>query len=138
MGVLEDFFVKAKTAVGNIGEKAGQFVDVSKLNIRMAELKSDLRNEYENLGKSVYKSKKEQIEDPAAVNYMIAQIDNLCIQIDELRKQIAAMKNKVLCKFCDQPNETGSSYCAKCGKKIEVEESKSVEKIDDDFVEFDN
>lgn len=138
MGVLEDFFVKAKTAVGNIGEKAGQFVDVSKLNIRMAELKSDLRNEYENLGKSVYKSKKEQVEDLAAMNYIIAQIDNLGIQIDELRKQIATMKNKVLCKFCSQPNEVGSFYCTKCGKELEVDDSKSVENIDDDFVEFDN
>ena len=58
MGVFEDIFVKAKGAVDAIGEKAGQYVGVSKLNIRLAELKNDLKNEYENLGKIVYKCNK--------------------------------------------------------------------------------
>ena len=88
MGVLEDFFVKAKVAVDTLGEKAGQLVDVSKLNIKMAELKNDMKNEYANLGKAVYKAKKEQVEDDVTVNYEVAQIDNLNLQIEELKKQI--------------------------------------------------
>ena len=36
MGVFEDILVKAKGAVDALGEKAGQFVDVSKLNIKTA------------------------------------------------------------------------------------------------------
>ena len=118
MGVWEDFFVKAKVAVDTLGEKAGQFVDVSKLNIKMAELKNDMKNEYETLGKAVYRAKKEQIEDDVTINYEIAQIDNLSLQIEELKKQIAAMKNKVLCQSCGQPNEIGSCYCAKCGEEL--------------------
>ena len=135
MGVLEDFFVKAKVAVDALGEKAGQFVDVSKLNIRMAELKNDMKNEYVNLGKAVYKAKKENADDDATVNYEVAQIDNLGLQIEELKKQIAAMKNKVLCKSCGQPNELGSCYCTKCGEELSYEKD-SENESKDDFEDF--
>lgn len=136
MGVLEDFFVKAKVAVDAIGEKAGQIVDVSKLNIRMAELKSDMKNEYEALGKAVYKAKKENIEDEVTVNYEIAQIDNLSMQIEELKKQIATMKNKVLCESCGEPNEIDACYCSKCGEHIGGNSTENV--VKDDFEEFDD
>ncbi|MBR2735241.1 MAG: zinc ribbon domain-containing protein [Clostridia bacterium] len=136
MGVLEDFFVKAKVAVDALGEKAGQLVDVSKLNIKMAELKNDMKNEYENLGKAVYKAKKENTDDDATITYEVAQIDNLNLQIEELKKQIATMKNKILCKSCGQPNETGSSYCSKCGGELSCEKSSESEPKDD-FEDFD-
>lgn len=136
MGVLEDFFVKAKVAVDTLGEKAGQLVDVSKLNIKMAELKNDMKNEYENLGKAVYKAKKEQTEDDVTINYEVAQIDNLSLQIEELKKQIATMKNKVLCGSCGQPNEVGSSYCTKCGGELSPE-TKTESETQDDFEDFD-
>ena len=41
MGVFEDILVKAKAAADAITEKAGQYVDVSKLNIKLAERKGD-------------------------------------------------------------------------------------------------
>ena len=136
MGVLEDFFVKAKVAVDTLGEKAGQLVDVSKLNIKMAELKNDMKNEYANLGKAIYKSKKEQVDDDVTVNYEVAQIDNLNLQIEELKKQIATMKNKVLCNACGQPNETGSLYCSKCGGELGNSVAEKEEK--DDFEDFED
>ena len=137
MGVLEDFFVKAKEAVDTLGEKAGQLVDVSKLNIKMAELKNDMKNEYVGLGKAVYKAKKENVEEDAAINYSVAQIDNLSMQIEELKKQIATMKNKVICKSCGQPNEMESHYCAKCGSVISEGERDEAEETDD-FEEFED
>ena len=143
MGVLEDLFVKAKDAVGVIGEKAGQFMDVSKLNIRKVELENDLKTEYENLGKIVYKSEKNQKRDDAAINYEIAQIDNISMQIEDVKNQIAVMKNKTICKSCGQANEMSSTYCAKCGSALskECECGKDAEcsdkSEDDDFSEFD-
>ncbi len=137
MGVLEDIFVKAKAAAGALGEKAGQYVDVSKLNIKLAEFKSDLKSEFENLGKIVYQSEKNEIENRAGINAGVAQIDNITLQIEELKKQIASIKNKVLCNACGSQNEVDSVYCAKCGEKLS-ENSKSVEIEEDDFSDFDD
>lgn len=138
MGVFEDLFVKAKGAVDAIGEKAGQYVDVSKLNIRLMELKSDLKNEYENLGKMVYKYSKSGEDGKSEVNVSIAQIDNISLRIEELKKQIATIKNKVLCKSCEHLNEQDSVFCAKCGQKL-VKQDENVEiPKDDDFEDFDD
>lgn len=138
MGVFEDIFVKAKVAVDALGEKAGQFVDVSKLNIKLAELKADLRAEFENLGKTMYHSDKNDTDASLEIRSGIAQIDNLSLQIEELKNQIASMKNKVLCKSCGSQNEEGSSYCTKCGGILTTGVSKPDENQEDDFTEFDD
>lgn len=137
MGVFEDIFVKAKAAAGALGEKAGQYVDVSKLNIRLAEFKNDLNGEFENLGKIVYESQKNEVENRAGINASIAQIDNITLQIEELKKQIASIKNKVLCISCGSQNETDSIYCARCGAKLS-ENSDVAQKEEDDFSDFDD
>ena len=45
MKSFEDFISKAKDAVDVIGEKAGQFMDVSKLNLKVMDIKSQIRAE---------------------------------------------------------------------------------------------
>lgn len=141
MGVFEDIFVKAKGAVDAIGEKAGQYVDVSKLNIRLMELKSDLKNEYENLGKTVYKCAKEGTDGKSEVNVIVAQIDNITLRIEDLKQQIATLKNRVLCKSCEHLNEQDAVFCAKCGQKLSEQgeiKDKEVPQEDDDFEDFDD
>ena len=141
MGVFEDIFVKAKGAVDAIGEMAGQYVDVSKLNIRLMELKNDLNNEYENLGKVVYNCNKSGEDGKSEISVIIAQIDNLSLRIEELKKQIATLKNKVLCKSCEHLNEPDSVFCAKCGQKLSEQESAGSIKVEtpsDDFEDFDD
>jgi len=136
MGIFENFFMKAKGAVDALGEKAGQFVDVSKLNIRVAELKSDLKNEFEALGKTVYNCEKNHLDAAQETNTFVSNIDNIYIQIEELKKQIAEMKNKVICKFCSGANENNAIYCGKCGKKLDTTANKA--KDEDDFSDFED
>ncbi|MBQ6143063.1 MAG: zinc ribbon domain-containing protein [Clostridia bacterium] len=139
MGIFENIFMKAKGAVDALGEKAGQFVDVSKLNIRVAELKSDLKNEFESLGKTVYNCEKNHIDSAQETNTFVSNIDNIYIQIEELKKQIAEMKNKVICKFCGGANENNALYCGKCGKKLGNSASESPEESgEDDFSDFED
>ncbi len=138
MGVFEDIFVKAKAAADAITEKAGQYVDVSKLNIKLAELKGDLKSEFEILGKTVYELRKNGSDSKAGIDSSIAQIENITIQIEELKKQIAAIKNKVICKACGHQNDMEALYCAKCGEKlIKADKGDNTLKEDDDFSEFD-
>ncbi len=141
MGMFEDIFVKAKGAVDAIGEKAGQYVDVSKLNIRLMELKSDLKSEYENLGKTVYNCNKNGEDGTSEINVSVAQIDNISLRIEELKKQIATLKNKVLCKSCEHLNEQDSVFCAKCGQKLSKQKNSDPQKTEtaeDDFEDFDD
>ena len=139
MGVFEDLFVKAKVAVDVIGEKTGLFVDVSKLKIKMAELKAELKKEFESLGKSVHHAKKNGQDNTNAVTIQVEQIDNLLVQIESLKAEIASMKNRIVCKACGNQNEKEASFCSKCGGGLDsAEGGKAQSEDEDDFAEFDD
>ena len=143
MGILndlEEIVVKVKAATTAFGEKAGQYVDISKLKFKLVELKSDLKSEYENLGKATYENNKKNTENSTDITVCIAQIDNLKLQIEELERQMATMKNKVICHACRSQNEINAVYCTKCGKKIsDVIETSEVTSADsDDFLDYED
>lgn len=143
MGILndlEEIVVKVKAATTAFGEKAGQYVDISKLKFKLVELKSDLKSEYENLGKATYENNKKNIENSTDITVCIAQIDNLKLQIEELERQMATMKNKVICHACRSQNEINAVYCTKCGKKISdvIETSEVTSDDSDGFLDYED
>ena len=142
MNPFEEFISRAKGAVDVIGEKAGQFMDVSKLNLKLIELKSQLKSEFEELGRIVYESNGEKVAEDKKVATQIQIIKQLNQEIENSKTQIAFAKNKILCKSCGHHNEIEASYCAKCGGSLKTEEEKlndnSSEVEEDDFAEFDD
>ena len=140
MKTLEDLISKAKGAVDVIGEKAGQFASVSKLNLKVMDAKTQLKHELEALGKIVYENFGSDIQDSAEVATQIQTIKELHSKIESLKSQIAFMKNKILCKSCGNQNEAGSLFCAKCGENLKEEGMPIVEETDedDDFTEFED
>lgn len=144
MKPFEELISRAKGAVDVIGEKAGQFVDVSKLNLKLIELKSSLRGEFEGLGKIVYECNDEKMMENQQIKTQIQVIKQLSQEIENLKTQIAFAKNKILCKSCGHHNEINSSYCAKCGENLKSEEKQekvnenSAQIDEDDFAEFDD
>ncbi len=142
MKAFEEFISKAKGAVDIIGEKAGQFVDVSKQNLKLIDLKSQLKSEFEALGKVVYENYGKDNDENPELASRIQSIKLITEEIEKLKIQIAFTKNKILCKSCGHNNEVGSLYCAKCGENLKkggtpiIDEEK--ESSDDDFAEFDD
>lgn len=120
MGLFEDMYVKAKSAVDMVGERAGQFMDVSKLNINMAELKGELRKKFEDLGNIVYYGRKEGSIDEVLMDGKIKEIDELNREIESLSKRIAELKNKLICRSCGHQNENESLFCSKCGSALDI------------------
>ena len=47
MGIFDDVVVNAKSAAQTVGKMAGQFVDMSKLRINMAELNGEITKRYQ-------------------------------------------------------------------------------------------
>ena len=57
MGILEDVLLNAKSAVDTVGKKAGKVIDVSKLTIASADLKTEISKKCEILGRVTYEEK---------------------------------------------------------------------------------
>ena len=136
MGVFEDILVKAKSAAEVVKEKTGKFVDVSKLNFRLSEAKSELRNEFEEFGKIVYRLEKSGKKDENLIKSKIETIDSLMAQLEELKKEVARMKNKAICKSCEKENETDAVFCSRCGGNLSIPQNLKEE--NDDFEEYDD
>ncbi|MDR1628435.1 MAG: zinc ribbon domain-containing protein [Oscillospiraceae bacterium] len=122
MGLLEEILSKTKSAVDIVGEKAGQFVDISKLTMNLAELKSIRKKKFENLGEFFYSSKK---GNPAVNNpdfsKIFSEIEDLDKNIEKLNQEIAKVKNKLMCKKCGNNNAQNSKYCCECGEYLKYD-----------------
>ena len=114
---------------------------VSKLNIKVIEIKSNIRQEFESLGKMVYENfGDDESANKAEVAAQVQSIKDLYSELSKLKTQIAFMKNKILCKSCGNHNEIGSLYCSKCGENLKSEGTPIVDAKDeeDDFSEFED
>ncbi len=140
MKTLEDFISRAKDAANVIGEKAGQFASVSKLNLKVIDLKSQIKSEFETLGKLIYENYGDGIDKNPEVGNQVQSIKALYSDLDKIKNQLAFMKNKILCKSCGNQNEVGSLYCSKCGENLKKEGMPIIENDaeTDDFSEFDD
>ena len=140
MKSLEEFISKAKDAACALGEKAGQFASVSKLNLRVIEAKSNLRQEFEALGKTVYENYDDGLENKSEIADQVKTIKGIYEEIEKIKSQIAFMKNKILCKSCGNHNDEGSLFCSKCGENLKKEGLPIIDddSKNDDFAEFDD
>lgn len=119
MGLFEDILYKTKSAVDIVGEKAGHFVDISKLTMNLAELKSMRKKKLENLGETFYLSKKrDSSESEPDFSKAFSEIEDLDKNIKKLNQEIAKIKNKLVCKKCGNNNSQNSEYCCKCGEHL--------------------
>ena len=57
MGIIEDLFLNAKTAVDSVGKKAEKVIDVSKMTLTAADLKAEISKKCEILGRVVFEQK---------------------------------------------------------------------------------
>lgn len=123
MGLFEDILYKTKSAVDIVGEKAGHFVDVSKLTMNLAELKSMRKKKLENLGETFYLSKTgDSSENDPDFSKVFSEIEDLDKNIEKLNQEIAKIKNKLVCKKCGNNNSQNSEYCCKCGEHLKSDD----------------
>ncbi len=119
MGIFDDVVVNAKSAAQTVGKMAGQFVDMSKLRINMAELNGEITKRYQELGRFIYEAKKAGSADEAELADQIAGIDDLYAQLSAVSAQYASMQDKVTCPACGKKMPTDSMFCSHCGAKLE-------------------
>ncbi len=118
MGLFDDVVINAKSAATVVGKKAGQFVDVSKLRLNAADLNNEISKRFETLGRTIYEAKKTDNDSSELVGECIAAIDDLYEQLDAVNEQLAAMREKLICKGCGEENPQSAVYCSKCGRKL--------------------
>lgn len=112
-----------KTVAG----KTNNLVDVTKLNLALNETERKITALYEKIGETVYA--KYQADDLNCTEFdeILKEIDSFKAEQENIKAQIAELKNAVTCPECGINNDKGSEFCSKCGSKLTAEDEKAEE-----------
>ena len=121
---------KASEAYKMTADKTGKIAKETKMKFKIGELKSQINEIYEEIGKKVYEShvKKEDISIQNDLEEQCTKIDVLSDEIESLLKQCLELKDKKQCQKCFKEIEKDAKFCPSCGAKQEEAE-------DDELIE---
>ncbi len=123
MGTFENLLNKAKYGAKTVGNKTGDFVEVTKLKMTLADLEKEIAENFEGLGRLTYDGQKSGDDVSEEVSACIENIDRLEEAAEAVREQIYAYKNLVRCVACGEVVENTAAFCSKCGSPLTVEEA---------------
>lgn len=134
MGIIEDVLLNARTAVDTVGKKAGQVIDVSKLRLASADLRSEISRKYQILGRVVFEEAATGKDYTKNKEELIESITELKGELESVTEMIAKSSQKVKCEVCGSYNSKNAVFCNKCGEKLSAEEDEHMDT--DDMIDF--
>lgn len=100
------------------GKKAGQMVDVAKLNVQLFDLNGEYNDILRQLGQVMYDTHRGQVPEGVLVTGLLNQADEKSAKIAELKNRIADLKQAQTCPSCGEPCGRGDRFCRACGKQL--------------------
>lgn len=100
------------------GKKAGQMVDVAKLNVQLFDLNGDYNEVMRQLGQVMYDTHKGQATEGEAVTQLLVKADELLEKIAEVKARIADLRQAQACPACGAPCGKGDKFCRTCGQAL--------------------
>lgn len=133
---------KASEAYKVTADKTGKIAKETKIKFKIGELKTQINDIYEEIGKKVYEKhiREEDICIKKDLEEQCTKIDVLSDEIDSLLKECLTLKDKKQCQKCYKEIEKDDKFCPNCGEKQTEEPSQAVkvlEKLENIEVEED-
>lgn len=100
------------------GRKAGQMVDVAKLNVQLFDLNSELNDVLRQLGQVMYNTHLGQIADGDPVNDLLKKADGLNEKITAVKARMDELRRVHTCPGCGASCGKDDKYCRHCGKDL--------------------
>ncbi len=131
-----DFFnklgKKASEAYKVTADKTGKLAKEAKLRMKISELKDEISDIYEEIGKLVYENhvREEKQDISKVLDEKCTKIDCLSDEIEAFLKQCLDLKDKKQCPNCYTEIEKDVRFCPQCG--IQQEDTNLEETEDSD------
>ena len=100
------------------GKRAGQMVDVAKLNVQLFDLNGEYNDVLRQLGQVMYDTHKGEAADNDMVGQLLAQADEKAEKIAALKDRISDLKQAQSCPACGAPCGKGDKFCRSCGAEL--------------------
>ena len=124
---------KASEAYKITADKTGKLAKEAKIRLKIGELKSQINDIYEEIGKNVYQNhvNKETNNLKEKIEENCTRIDIISAEIEAKLKECLELRDRKQCPNCYTEMDKDVKFCPECGAKQEQEEAKEVEIIDD-------
>ena len=119
MGTFEDVVIKAKSVADAAGKKTVELVEMTKLSLAIAEAKDKNEKIFCEMGKIVYDAVKDDSDCIEEIKAKALIVDDNIVMINQLNEKLAQMKCMKKCAICGSDNQKVSTYCHKCGAKLD-------------------
>ena len=100
------------------GKKAGQMVNVAKLNVQLFDLNGEFNDVLRQLGQVMYDTHQGKAEDGDQITVLLDRADELSGKIAELKDRIAALRQSKTCPACGAVCGKDDKFCRRCGENL--------------------
>ena len=100
------------------GRRAGQMVDVAKLNVQLFDLNGEFNDVLRQLGQVMYDTHRGQAEDGEQITALLDRADELSEKTAELKERIAALRQAKICPACGAACGRDDQFCRRCGGSL--------------------
>ena len=100
------------------GRKAGQMVDVAKLNVQLFDLNGEFNDVLRQLGQVMYNTHLGQESDGDPVTPLLARADELAAKMADVKDRIADLRHSQTCPGCGAPCGKDDKFCRRCGGSL--------------------
>lgn len=123
---------KASEAYKVTADKTGKIAKETKIKFKIGELKTQINDIYEEIGKKVYEKhiREEDICIKKDLEEQCTKIDVLSDEIDSLLKECLTLKDKKQCQKCYKEIEKEDKFCPNCGEKQTEEPSQAIQVLE--------
>ncbi len=108
----------AYTAGREAGKKAGETLELAKLNMKIFDLNAEIELIMKKLGKVIYDTHCGKEADEGSIDNLLKEADEKNAEVEVLRAKVAELKKTVICKNCGGVCNKNDQYCRKCGTQL--------------------
>ena len=101
------------------GRKAGQIVDVAKLNVQLFDLNGELNDVLRQLGQVMYDAHRGRAGGDESIPDQLARADELNEKIGGMKDRVSALRQSRTCGTCGAVCGREDKFCRSCGQPLE-------------------
>ena len=133
------FFEELKKTItdvsGTVAKKSGEVVETQKLKMKKYSIESDIRKDYELMGRIYFAEMEESGNIDENVEEIFQRIVEAKDAVAEIDEKLATYGKGKVCAVCGEKAAKNMTYCPYCGSKFEDAQTAEEDFADADFEE---